>query len=41
MSAWQHNQVCRQVSLPVIQAFVDNYMLPGGRRSVAPEPFAG
>ena len=41
LSAWQHNQVCSTLNTDVIKAFIDGFMLPGGRQSVAPEPMAG
>jgi hypothetical protein len=40
LSAWQHDQVCGKVNRQVVEAFVDAFMLPDGRQSVAPEPFA-
>jgi len=40
MTAWQHSQTCQKVVPGVIESFVADYMVPGGRRSVAPEPFA-
>jgi hypothetical protein len=40
ITAWQHSQTCEQVAPDVIEAFMTDFMAPGGRRSVAPEPFA-
>jgi hypothetical protein len=40
LSAWQRNQTCRTVNREVIDAFVDGYMVPRGRLSLAPEPTA-
>ena len=40
ITAWQHGQTCEQVAPDVIEAFMTDFMAPGGRRSVAPEPFA-
>jgi Protein of unknown function (DUF3105) len=39
LTAWQHLETCQRANLDVVKAFVADYMLPGGRRSVAPEPF--
>jgi Protein of unknown function (DUF3105)/Auxin canalisation len=41
LSAWQYTQTCEQVSLDVINGFIDAFMLPGGAQSKAPEPLAG
>jgi hypothetical protein len=41
LTAWRFSQRCQRVSAPVVQAFIDNYMVPDGRASVAPEPFGG
>jgi hypothetical protein len=41
LTAWQHLETCQRVNLDVVKAFVHDFMLPGGRRSLAPEPFGG
>jgi hypothetical protein len=40
ITAWQRGQTCQRVVPSIIESFVADYMVPGGRRSVAPEPFA-
>jgi hypothetical protein len=40
LTAWRHLQSCGQANLDVVSAFVNGYMVPGGDRSVAPEPNA-
>ncbi|HYT24889.1 MAG TPA: DUF3105 domain-containing protein [Actinomycetota bacterium] len=40
LTAWQHSQTCQKVNVDVVSAFVDDYMLPGGAKSQAPEPLA-
>jgi hypothetical protein len=40
LSAWQRNQTCKSVDRDVIQAFIDGFMVPRGRLSLAPEPTA-
>jgi hypothetical protein len=38
--AWQHLETLARVNTDVVQAFVNDYMVPGGTKSVAPEPNA-
>ena len=40
LTAWQHLQTCERVNEEVIKAFIDDFMVPGGERSRAPEPGA-
>jgi hypothetical protein len=40
LTAWRNLQTCRQANADVVSAFVNAYMLPGGDKSVAPEPNA-
>ena len=40
LTAWRTLQTCQQANADVVSAFVNAYMLPGGTRSVAPEPNA-
>jgi Protein of unknown function (DUF3105) len=40
MTAWQRSQTCQKVDVDVESAFINDYMLPGGTKSVAPEPQA-
>ncbi len=40
MTAWRNLQTCKTANLDVVSAFVNDYMVPGGRKSVAPEPGA-
>jgi hypothetical protein len=40
LTAWRNLQTCNQANLDVVSAFVNGYMVPGGDRSVAPEPNA-
>ena len=40
LTAWRNLQTCRQANADVASAFVNAYMLPGGDKSVAPEPNA-
>jgi hypothetical protein len=38
--AWQNLELLQRVNLDVVQAFVNDFMIPGGSRSTAPEPNA-
>jgi hypothetical protein len=38
--AWRNLELLQRVNMDVVQAFVNDYMLPGGTKSVAPEPTA-
>ena len=38
MAAWQNLETMQRVNLDVVQAFVNDYMVPIGTKSVAPEP---
>jgi hypothetical protein len=40
LAAWQNLEILQRVNMDVVQAFVNDFMLPGGTRSVAPEPNA-
>ena len=40
LTAWQRLQTCQQANVDVVSAFVNDLMLPGGSKSVAPEPLA-
>lgn len=40
LTAWQNLETMQRVNLDVVKAFVDDYMVPGGAKSRAPEPFA-
>lgn len=40
LTAWRHLQTCKEANLDVISAFVNDFMIPGGDKSVAPEPRA-
>jgi hypothetical protein len=40
LAAWQHLEILQRVNMDVVQAFVNDYMLPDGTKSVAPEPNA-
>jgi hypothetical protein len=40
LTAWRNLETLERVNLTVIRAFVDDYMIPGGEKSSAPEPFA-
>jgi hypothetical protein len=40
LTAWQNLETMQRVNLDVVQAFVNDYMVPIGTRSVAPEPTA-
>jgi hypothetical protein len=38
--AWRNLELLQRVNMDVVQAFVNDYMVPDGTRSVAPEPTA-
>jgi Protein of unknown function (DUF3105) len=38
--AWRNLELLERVNMDVVQAFVNDFMLPGGGKSVAPEPNA-
>jgi predicted lipid-binding transport protein (Tim44 family) len=40
LTAWRNVETMQRVNLDVVKAFVDDYMVPGGAKSRAPEPFA-
>jgi hypothetical protein len=40
LAAWQNLELLKRVNMDVVQAFVNDFMLPDGARSVAPEPNA-
>jgi Protein of unknown function (DUF3105) len=40
LTAWRHLQTAERVNIDVISAFVNDFMVPRGERSVAPEPNA-
>jgi len=40
LTAWRNLETMQRVNLDVVRAFVDDYMVPGGDKSSAPEPFA-
>ena len=40
LTAWQNLETMQRVNLTVVKAFVSDYMVPGGEKSSAPEPFA-
>jgi hypothetical protein len=40
LTAWRSLQTCNQANLDVVSAFTNSFMVPGGDRSVAPEPNA-
>jgi Protein of unknown function (DUF3105) len=40
LAAWRNLELLQQVNMDVVQAFVNDYMVPGATRSVAPEPNA-
>jgi len=40
LTAWQRLQTCQRANTDVISGFLNDYMLPGATRSVAPEPNA-
>ena len=40
LAAWQNLETMQRVNMDVVQAFVNDYMVPNGAKSVAPEPTA-
>jgi Protein of unknown function (DUF3105) len=40
LAAWQNLETMQRVNMDVVQAFVNDYMVPDGAKSVAPEPTA-
>jgi Protein of unknown function (DUF3105) len=40
LTAWQNLEILQRVNMDVVQAFVNDYMIPGAARSTAPEPNA-
>ena len=40
LTSWRNLETMQRVNLDVVRAFVDDYMVPGGAKSRAPEPFA-
>jgi hypothetical protein len=40
LTAWRNLEYCQRVNLDVVRAFVADYLIPGGTKSTAPEPFA-
>jgi uncharacterized protein DUF3105 len=40
LTAWQNLEAMQRVNMDVVQAFVNDFMVPGGAKSVAPEPTA-
>jgi hypothetical protein len=40
LTAWRTLEYSQRANLDVVRAFVDDYMVPGGAKSTAPEPFA-
>ena len=40
LAAWRNLETLERVNMDVVQAFVNDYMVPGATRSVAPEPAA-
>jgi hypothetical protein len=38
--AWRNLELLQRVNMDVVQAFVNDFMVPDGTRSVAPEPTA-
>jgi Protein of unknown function (DUF3105) len=40
LAAWQNLELLQRVNMDVVQAFVNDYMVPIGGKSVAPEPNA-
>jgi Protein of unknown function (DUF3105)/Caspase domain len=37
LTAWRNLEICQRVNLDVVRTFVDDYMVPGGTKSMAPE----
>jgi hypothetical protein len=40
LAAWRNLEVLQRVNLDVVQAFVNDYLVPGATKSTAPEPLA-
>ena len=40
LAAWQNLETLQRVNMDVVQAFVNDYMVPGATKSTAPEPNA-
>jgi Protein of unknown function (DUF3105) len=40
LAAWQNLELLQRVNMDVVQAFVNDYMVPDGTKSIAPEPNA-
>jgi hypothetical protein len=40
LTAWQNLELLQRVNMDVVQAFVNDYMIPGATKSTAPEPNA-
>jgi hypothetical protein len=40
LAAWQNLEILQRVNMDVVQAFVNDYMVPGATKSTAPEPNA-
>jgi hypothetical protein len=40
LTAWQNLETLQRVNIDVVQAFVNDYMVPGATKSTAPEPNA-
>ena len=40
LTAWQNLEVLQRVNMDVVQAFVNDFMVPGAAKSTAPEPNA-
>ena len=40
LTAWQNLEIMQRVNMDVVQAFVNDYMVPVGTKSTAPEPRA-
>jgi hypothetical protein len=40
LTAWRNLETMDRVNLDVVRAFVNDFMIPGGEKSRAPEPFA-
>jgi hypothetical protein len=40
LTAWRNLQTCKAANLDVVSAFTNDFMVPGGDKSVAPEPSA-
>ena len=40
LTAWRNLETLQRVNLVVVRAFVNDYLVPGGAKSRAPEPFA-